>query len=82
MSALDAEREAVSLITMHAAKGLEWAVKIPVTTATTARATRPPVLDRATALLHTRLMGRAPPGCDEAVAAEAEQIRLERQRLW
>ena len=78
----DAEREAVSLITMHAAKGLEWAVVIPVNTATTVMATRPPVLDRDTALLHTRLMGCAPPGCDDAVAAEAEQIRLERQRLW
>lgn len=78
----DAEREAVSLITMHAAKGLEWAIVIPVNTATAAMATRPPVLDRDTALLHTRLMGCAPPGCDAAVAAEAEQIRLERQRLW
>ncbi len=78
----DAEREAVSLITMHAAKGLEWAVVIPVNTATTVMATRPPVLDRDTGLLHTRLMGCAPPGCDAAVAAEAEQIRLERQRLW
>jgi len=78
----DAEREAVSLITMHAAKGLEWAVVIPVNTATTVMATRPPVLDRDTGLLHTRLMGCAPPGCDDAVAAEAEQIRLERQRLW
>ena len=77
----DAEREAVSLITMHAAKGLEWAVVIPVNTATTVMATRPPVLDRDTGLLHTRLMGCAPPGCDDAVAAEAEQIRLERQRL-
>ena len=55
---------------------------IPVNTATTVMATRPPVLDRDTALLHTRLMGCAPPGCDDAVAAEAEQIRLERQRLW
>jgi exodeoxyribonuclease-5 len=27
-------------------------------------------------------MGCAPPGCDAAVAHEAEQIRLERQRLW
>lgn len=78
----DAEREAVSLITMHAAKGLEWAVVIPVNTATAVMATRPPVLDRDTALLHTRLMGCAPPGCDDAVAAEAEQIRLEHQRLW
>jgi len=78
----DAEREAVSLITMHAAKGLEWAVVIPVNTATAVMATRPPVLDRDTVLLHTRLMGCAPPGCEDAVAAEAEQIRLERQRLW
>lgn len=78
----DAEREAVSLITMHAAKGLEWAVVVPVNTATAVMATRPPVLDRDTALLHTRLLGCAPPGCDAAVAAEAEQIRLERQRLW
>ena len=78
----DAEREAVSLITMHAAKGLEWAVVIPVNTATAVMATRPPVLDRDTGLLHTRLMGCAPPGCDDAVAAEAEHIRLERQRLW
>ena len=78
----DAEREAVSLITMHAAKGLEWSVVIPVNTATSVQATRPPVLDRDTGILHTRLMGCSPPGCDDAVAAEAEQVRLERQRLW
>jgi ATP-dependent exoDNAse (exonuclease V) beta subunit len=78
----DAEREAVSLVTMHAAKGLEWAIVVPVNTATTVMATRLPVLDRATSLLHTRLMDCAPPGCDDAVAAETEQIRLERQRLW
>jgi ATP-dependent exoDNAse (exonuclease V) beta subunit len=78
----DAEREAVSLVTMHSAKGLEWSVVVPVNTATAVMATRPPVLDRATALLHTRLMGCAPPGCDAAVATETEQIRMERQRLW
>jgi exodeoxyribonuclease-5 len=78
----DAEREAVSLITMHAAKGLEWAIVIPVNTATSVMATRPPVLDRDTSLLHTRLLGCSPPGCDAAVAAEDTQIRLERQRLW
>jgi exodeoxyribonuclease-5 len=78
----DAEREAVSLITMHAAKGLEWSVVIPTNTATTIMATRPPILDRETGTLHTRLLGCSPPGCDDAIAGETEQRRLEHQRLW
>jgi exodeoxyribonuclease-5 len=78
----DAEREAVSLITMHAAKGLEWAVVVPVNTATAVMAERPPVLDRDTGILHTRVMGCAPPNCETALAAEAGQVQLQRQRLW
>lgn len=78
----DAEQHAVSLVTMHSAKGLEWSVVIPINTATGTRAVQPPVLDRATGILHASLLGVAPPGCDVAVAAEKTQIDLERQRLW
>jgi ATP-dependent exoDNAse (exonuclease V) beta subunit len=78
----DAEQEAVSLITMHAAKGLEWAVVIPVNTAGGVRAARPPVLDRVANVLHANLLGASPPGCAAALAAEGAQLALERQRLW
>ncbi len=78
----DAEQEAVSLITMHAAKGLEWAVVIPVNTSGGVFGPRPPVLDRATGLLHARILGVDPPGCAAALADETAQMGLERQRLW
>jgi exodeoxyribonuclease-5 len=78
----DAEQEAISLITMHAAKGLEWAVVIPVNTGGSVRAAQPPVLDRDANLLHASLLGIAPPGCSDALEAERAQLGLERQRLW
>ena len=78
----DAEQEAVSLITMHAAKGLEWAVVIPVNTSGGTISPRPPVLDRETGLLHARILRVDPPGSAGALAGEAAQTALERQRLW
>ncbi len=78
----DAEQEAVSLITMHAAKGLEWAVVIPINTAGGIKDQGRSVLDRETGLLYAKLFGIDPPGLTDAKAMEAEQQALERQRLW
>ena len=78
----DAGEQAVTLITMHSAKGLEWPVVIPVNTAGQPMATQLPVLDRERLVLHARLLGGTPPGCAEALEAERAQAALERQRLW
>jgi exodeoxyribonuclease-5 len=78
----DAEAEAVQVITMHAAKGLEWPVVIPVNTMTGFRAPSKPLLRRSDDTVHVNL-GAVPPQAREALAEdEKEQTRRERQRLW
>lgn len=78
----DAPEEAVALYTVHASKGLEWPVVIPVNMMT--RAGQPPraVVDRIGSTLHMKVLGVAPPGHTEALAAEEAEARRERQRLW
>ena len=78
----DAQEEAVALYTMHAAKGLEWPVVIPVNTMTRVRSADSAVTDRRSGRFYCRVFGVQPTGLEEARAAEQGELERERVRLW
>jgi len=78
----DAQEEAVALFTMHAAKGLEWPIVIPVNTMTGVMAPESAVLDRQTETFYCPVFGVTPEGYDAARQAEKEELDRERIRLW
>lgn len=78
----DAQEEAVALVTMHAAKGLEWPIVIPVNTMTGVMAPDNAVIDRQTKTFYCPLLGVTPEGYEAARQAEKEELDRERIRLW
>ena len=78
----DAQEEAVALFTMHAAKGLEWPIVIPVNTMTGVMAPENAVIDRQTDTFYCPVLGVAPEGYETARQAEKEELDRERIRLW
>ena len=78
----DAQEEAVSLYTMHAAKGLEWPIVIPINTLTRTIEAELAVVDRDTDHLYCPVFGIRPTGYDEVRDAEKAEIDRERVRLW
>lgn len=78
----DAQEEAVALYTMHAAKGLEWPIVVPINGMTRAMAPSATLIDRVRNELHCPVFGVAPDGYDAALTAEKAEINNERVRLW
>jgi exodeoxyribonuclease-5 len=78
----DAQEEAVALFTMHAAKGLEWPIVIPVNTMTGIMAPDSAVIDRQTDTFYCPVLGVAPDGYEAARQAEKDELDRERIRLW
>lgn len=78
----DAQEEAVALFTMHAAKGLEWPIVIPINTMTGVMVPESVVIDRQTETLYCPVLGITPEGYATARQAEKEELDRERIRLW
>ncbi|RWJ60444.1 MAG: ATP-dependent endonuclease [Mesorhizobium sp.] len=78
----DAQEEAVALFTIHAAKGLEWPIVIPVNTMTGIMAPDSAVIDRQTDTFYCPVLGISPDGYEAARQAEKDELDHERIRLW
>ena len=78
----DADAEAVSISTMHSAKGLEWPIVIPINSPTELDETMDFLHRRSDNTVHFKLMGSAGPDYDVVKADEKGQLRRERVRLW
>jgi CRISPR-associated exonuclease Cas4 len=79
---VDAEGDAIELITIHSAKGLEWPVVIPINTATLLRSRESFVHRSADDTLHWVIGDVVPPDLLAALAADDESFMRERERLW
>lgn len=78
----DAQEEAVALYSMHAAKGLEWPIVVPVNTMTSIISPESAVIDRATGRLYCPVFKVRPTGYATARDAEKAEFERERIRLW
>lgn len=78
----DAREDAVTLSTVHAAKGLEWPVVVPINMMTKTMVADSVFVERASGVIRCRLFGTAPSGYDQAHQAEEDELARERIRLW
>ena len=78
----DADAEAVSIVTMHSAKGLEWPIVIPINSPTMLDDDMKFLHRRSDNTVHFKLLSEAGPHYDTVKNDERDQLRRERIRLW
>jgi ATP-dependent exoDNAse (exonuclease V) beta subunit len=78
----DAEEQSVSLITIHAAKGLEWPIVIPVNMTGSPKSEAGLMHDRRTDEFSTPILDIGPAGYDLIKALNEAEHARERVRLW
>lgn len=78
----DAQEESVSLLTVHASKGLEWPIVVPINCMTAKTAADTTVVDREAGVLFMPVLGHRPSGHVDAHEAEMAEQERERTRLW
>jgi ATP-dependent exoDNAse (exonuclease V) beta subunit len=78
----DAQEEAIVLYTMHAAKGLEWPIVVPINTMTGIMPPESAVIDRDNDTFYCPVFGVKPTGYDDARDAEKAELDREHIRLW
>ncbi len=78
----DLGADAIALVTMHGAKGLEWPVVIPVNCVSRFRHRDPFVHRASNDTVHWLLGDIAPPGLSAACEEERAGLQREREQLW
>jgi ATP-dependent exoDNAse (exonuclease V) beta subunit len=79
---VDAEGDAIEIITIHSSKGLEWPVVIPINTVTLLRSREPFVHRASDDTLHWVVGDVVPPDLRSALQSDGESLTRERERLW
>jgi ATP-dependent exoDNAse (exonuclease V) beta subunit len=79
---VDADGDAIEIVTIHSAKGLEWPVVIPINTATLLRSREPFVHRADDDTLHWVIGDVVPPELRAALETDDESLMRERERLW
>ncbi|MCY3776316.1 MAG: UvrD-helicase domain-containing protein [Candidatus Aminicenantes bacterium] len=78
----DAAADAVSIITMHSAKGLEWPIVIPINSTTRPRNVTGFLYGRSDDTIHFKNKAFSSDGYAEVRDEEELELRAERIRLW